>query len=294
MIVKKPQINMNNEKFEEFYKFKLSSNFSYNYLLTDNELKNFGYVQHPLKNLKGVVLLPKDENTDSSVNKSMLEKYDPSLVYVNPGKGGAFGDSIGWISFVCRLSEASNKKIKLARLPVTCENIYKNILKTSGTYEIVENPSYVFNLSNDVRKGYREVYSRLFLPSKIEWKRNNNKLVAVQFGRRGLTDRLVQDPKDELRIIDALEKKGYTVKHIGGELGDIGCMQLAAECQFFVGTCSGMSHLCHSVGTPVHMLTNKRSLERVSAGHVKNTRCIYPTVFWQHPNHIIEYINNNL
>jgi hypothetical protein len=223
----------------------------------------------------------------------MRLKYDRNLVYSNPGRGGAFGDSLGWISFICRLSEANKFTIKLARLPSTCINIKNSILDTSGTYEIVQSDN-VFYLPGGTKGGYREVYSRLFLPAKKLWKENKSKVVAVQFGKRGMSDRRIQKPEDETRIIKALEKKGYIVKPIGGSLGDVGCMELASECEFFVGTCSGMSHLCHSTGTPVHMLTNERSLERVSAGHVKNTRSIYPTVFWQHPNHFIEYVEKCL
>jgi len=290
MIVRKPSLAVTNiSNWNDFYKFSISDKQEFNYSLTPKELARFEYNQYFLKNLKGVVLYPSVANDDASVNLAMKTIYNPNLVYCNPGRGGAFGDSLGWMSFVCRLSEISGKPIKLSRLPSTCENIRKSILDTTGTYEIVKSNN-IFFLPGATKGGYREVYSRLFMPAKKLWQANKNKLVAVQFGKRGQMDRRLQDPKDEERIIKALESKGYTIKQLGGTLGDIGCMELAAECEFFVGTCSGMSHLCHSVGTPVHMLTNNRSLERVSAGHVKNSRSIYPTIFWQHPNHFLEYI----
>ena len=290
MIVRQPvPITDNTENWCDFYKLNISDKQEFNYSLNQKELARFEYKQHFLKNLKGVVLYPSVLNDDATVNAAMKLKYDPSLVYCNPGRGGAFGDSLGWISFICRLSETHQKIIKLSRLPSTCENIKNSILNTTGTYEIVKTNN-VFYLPGATKGGYREVYSRLFLPAKKTWKENKNKVVAVQFGKRGQIDRRLQVPEDENRIIKALESKGYTVKQLGGSLGDVGCMELAAECEFFVGTCSGMSHLCHSVGTPVHMLTNNRSLERVSAGHVKNSRSKYPTVFWQQPNHFIEYV----
>jgi hypothetical protein len=297
MIIKKPSIDTavpaDPTNLEEFYKIKLVGKRSFNYSLTARELGRLEYRQQFIQNLKGVVMFPSKLNDDAIVNKSMLEKYNPDLVYVNPGKGGAFGDSLGWISFICRLSEASGKTIKLARLATCAENIKKSILDTTGTYEIIGG-SATFNLPGGTKGGYREVYSRLFLPAKKLWVPNNSKVVAVQFGKRGLADRRVQNPEDETRMIKALENKGYIVKQMGGSLGDVGCMELAAECEFFVGTCSGMSHLCHSVGTPVHMLTNNRHIERVSAGHVKNARSIFPTIFWQQPEHFIEYVKGNL
>lgn len=279
--------------WEKFYNFKLLKNKSFNYSLSDKELARFEYVQYFIENFKGVVLAPSVSNDDITVNKLMLLRYNPDLVYCNPGRGGAFGDSLGWASFICRLSEASGKTIKLSRLPSTAINIKNNILDTTGNYEVVKTDK-IFYLPGATKGGYREVYSRLFLPAKTLWTRKQNKIVSVQFGKRGLSDRRLQDPADETKIIKALEAKGYTVKQLGGELGDVGCMNQAAESEFFVGTCSGMSHLCHSVGTPVHMLTNNRSLERVSAGHVKNTRSDFPTVFWQQPSHFIEYINSTL
>jgi len=289
MFIKTPEIL----KWEEFYKINIVEANSYNYSLNKNELRNFGYNQYFINDLKGVVLTPSSINDDATVNKQLLLKYNPDLVYTNPGKGGAFGDSLGWISFICRLSEASGKKIKLVRLPGTCENIKKNILSTTGEHEIVKT-NKIFYLPGGTKGGYREVYSKLYLPSKVPWAATKEKIAGYQFGKRGMGDRRVQDPKDEMRMVKALAAKGYQIKEIGGALGDEGCMKAAAECQFFVGTCSGMSHLCHSVGTPVHMITNLRSLERVSAGHVKNTRSEYPTIFWQHPNHFIEYVEKNL
>lgn len=291
MIIRKPfEVN---KEWEDFYKIKLIETSHFNYSLNNKELNNFGYRQLFLDNKKGCLLYCSNINTDEAVNKSMMEKYNPSLVYHHPGRGGAFGDSLGWISFICRLSEASKQTIKVSCLPLICNNIYNNILKTTGTFQ-TDNSDKFFVLPGGTKGGYREVYSRLFLPAKMNWVENKSKIVGVQFGKRGLMDRRIQDPKDEERIVKALENKGYVVKFIGGNLGDNACMRIASECQFFVGTCSGMSHLCHSVGTPVHMLTNDRSLERVSAGHVKNTRSKYPTIFWQHPSHFIEYVNNNL
>jgi hypothetical protein len=274
----------------DFYKIKITDKCSGKYRLTDKEATRFGYSQTFLQNLKGVVLMPNSPNNDAAVNSILVGKYDTDLVFTHPGQGGAFGDSFGWISFICRLSEASGKRIKVARLHPKAILLGKELLNTTGVFEEVKTDN-VFRLPGGTKGGYREVYSTLFLPAKTQWTFNQSKVVAVQFGKRGLADRRIQNPKDEERIVKALEDKGYTVKQIGGHLSNIECMELAASCQFFVGTCSGMSHLCHSVGTPVHMLTNNRSLERVSAGHVKNVRSPYPTIFWQTPKDFIDYVN---
>lgn len=289
MIKKKPESPK--PSFSDFYKINVTDKCSGDYKLTDIETQRLGYNQVFVQNLKGVILVPNTPNDYVSVNRMLLNKYNTDLVFTHPGRGGAFGDSFGWISFVCRLSEASGKKIKVTRMYSKAINLGKELLNTTGTFENIKTDTF-FCLPGGTKGGYREVYSTLFLPTKVQWKFNQSKVVAVQFGHSGQADRRIQDPKDEEKIIKALEDKGYTVKQIGGHLSNIECMELAASCQFFVGTCSGMSHLCHSVGTPVHMLTNNRSLERVSAGHVKNVRSPYPTIFWQTPKDFIDYVNS--
>ena len=131
MILKKPKESPQ-DTWGDFYKFKLSENNNFKYFLTPKELERFQYSQVFIKDLKGVVLFPSVSNTDVDVNKSMLNTYNPDLICSNPGRGGAFGDSLGWISFICRLSEASGKTIKLARLAQTAINIKNSILNTSG------------------------------------------------------------------------------------------------------------------------------------------------------------------
>ena len=262
------------------------------YKLTDKELDHFGYTQS-FNEFGGVTLKEKMVLNDSQTNAEILKIYNPNLVYINPGVCSGFGDAFGWASFVCRLSEASGRTIKLGRIPPKSKNVIDNLLATSGKYQIVKTDKVVSVRGKLKPHQFREIYSWKFLPTKIaSWLPNNNRRVAYQFGHGGATDRHVQDPKDEKRIIETIQAKGYEPVELGGSYGDIECVKRAASCEFFVGTCSGMSHLCHSVGIPTHILTNLRSLERVSAGHVKNTRSPIPTTFWQHPNNFIAFINS--
>jgi hypothetical protein len=283
-----------NEELEEFYKFKLQPIQNYEYSLTPKELEILDYNQNFIKGFKGVVLKANKYYSDNEFNILFAKKYNCEDVYKHPGRGGAFGDSLGWASFIYRLSEAHKKPIKVFQFLKKCETIKKEILETSGSIQHINcaNNLKINYLDGGTKGGYREVYSTLFLPSKFKWAKNNSRKVAFQFGHRGLRDRQIQDPNDEKLIIDTLRKNNFEPIEVGGFLSNEQCAMLISQAQFFVGTCSGMSHLSHSVGTPVHMLTNNRSLERVSVGHVKNSRSIIPTVFWQHPHHFIDFINN--
>jgi hypothetical protein len=285
-----------NEKVEEFYNCKLIDKNSYDYLLSPSDLKKLGYEQHFIENSKGVVLRSTQYYTDAEINKLLANDFSIDNVYRHPGRGGAFGDSFGWASFIYRLSEAhGNKKIKVTEIHPKCFDMVRDILQTTGQVEVIkkEQDTKVTYLPGGTKGGYRFIYSQLFLPSKFKWQNNKSKKVGYQFGKRGLADRRIQDPQDELLIINTLKEVGYEPIEMGGFLGNEACAKIASEVQFFVGTCSGMSHLCHSVGTPVHMITNLRTLERVSVGHVKNSRSPIPTVFWQHPHHFVEFLKND-
>jgi hypothetical protein len=264
------------------------------YKLTEKELMNFGYKQS-FNEFGGVILEEAQKLSEKEINNKMLLHYNPNVVYMNPGVCNGFGDAFGWASFVCRLSEASGKTIKLSKIPVKSKNSIETILQTTGRYQLVkpEPNTKIYSVRGSQRsKQFREIYSWLFLPTRIaNWQPNKSRKIAYQFGHGGATDRLIQDINDETRILDAIRSKGYEPIELGGSFGDIECVKRAAMCEFFVGTCSGMSHLCHSVGVPTHIITNLRSLERVSAGHVKNSRSPIPTTFWQHPNNFISFIN---
>jgi hypothetical protein len=249
------------------------------YLLTDKELKNFDYIQE------------KNRLKEDDLNKLFLSYYDPKKTYINPGKCTGFGDAFGWANFITRMYVASGTPIKISRIPDKTKESLKLLIPSVPYTVSSDSPSLI--RGGDMKKRFREIYSWRFFPTFQTWEPNNNKFVAYQFGHGGQTDRQVQNKEDEKLILETLKNKGYTPIELGGFLTNSGCIENAIKCEFFVGTCSGMSHLCHAIGLPCHILTNLRSLERVAAGHVKNVRRDdTPTTFWQHPHHFIAYIKS--
>ena len=61
-------------------------------------------------------------------------------------------------------------------------------------------------------------------------------------------------PAGELEQIDRLfAGADLEMIHLGKHFSLEECIRVAAESRFFIGICSGMSHLCHSVGVPTFL-----------------------------------------
>lgn len=60
--------------------------------------------------------------------------------------------------------------------------------------------------------------------------------------------------EDQQRILQHLRDQGLHVTQLGKHMSVDECVRACAGAVLFVGSCSGMSHLAHSVGVPVYLL----------------------------------------
>jgi hypothetical protein len=95
---------------------------------------------------------------------------------------------------------------------------------------------------------HKEPYAK----TKIQWKHQRNKRVCYQLETSHTdrhADKLFQgDPKMFLKQLDFM---GIESVPLGLPLTVSESIKVASECDMFIGICSGMAHVCYSVGIPV-------------------------------------------
>ncbi len=91
--------------------------------------------------------------------------------------------------------------------------------------------------------------------TRLTWSFNPSGMgvVAYQFDGESSPDKN-PSKRDEERILGHLREAGYEPIKLGKHLSVQQCVDLCTVSALFVGSCSGMSHLAHSVGVPVYLL----------------------------------------
>lgn len=216
-----------------------------------------------------------NNNKKYDIFYDLRSKWKSDIIYRNPGCGRAFGDSLAWASFVANLSLAYNgaviKVVKPKKLFYKCWN---EILDTKNArYEAVRNNNY-----HKMQSWTRDVYSVPFVPAKILYKPNDvdENLITYQFETKGAWKKKLKDGEEEI-IIKKLNDMGYETRPLGKMNSESDNFKLASTCKMFVGICSGMSHFCHAVGTPVTIITNRKPIPTVKPHHINYDVKYYQT-----------------
>jgi len=99
-----------------------------------------------------------------------------------------------------------------------------------------------------------EEYEHPYYPSKNQWKFGPYGRVCVQVDNSQVADNCARAFRRHEReaLFKWLSQKNHVM--LGKPLSVSECAEVAATSDLFIGMDSGMSHLCHSVGTPVLLL----------------------------------------
>jgi hypothetical protein len=102
-----------------------------------------------------------------------------------------------------------------------------------------------------------DVWTSPYWPTKDRWFPQKVDVVCYQFD--GISSAADKNPseEDEDRVLRAIYARGYQAVRLSKNLPLRTCMSHLAHSQCFVGCDSGMSHLAHSVGTPVYLVEYK-------------------------------------
>lgn len=112
-----------------------------------------------------------------------------------------------------------------------------------------------------------------YFPTIKRWRSDRPHAHAVCCFESASTPEL-KDPSahDLSALTEIIHATGLPCYRLGKHLGVRKCIELAASAAFFVGSDTGPSHICHSVGVPMFLLEYKLGLETCHRGK-GYTRC---------------------
>lgn len=180
--------------------------------------------------------------------------------YSDPGGFIASGESLGYVGKMIREMEA--------------------ILDHHGSIEVVRELAQR-KIDSDSALGSQ------YLPIRGGWKGRRSKHVACQLGAGGSPQQNL-GPHEGGRIAMALHQHGFTPVKLGKPSSIAESVEAMRECCMFVGIDSGMSHIAHSMGLPVHILKANVPVSWIRWIHGNKAFNLHPTV-----QHFIDFLEEN-
>lgn len=160
-------------------------------------------------------------------------------VYSDNTTFNKLGDSWTFISWLLQQNKTTGEISKVTRNKMFDEII--NLLDSDGKIEFVD------------RKGSKrtEAYWGIkSTPTKITWKPNSSKQICYQFNSSVVN----RPPRwDVVNFMDKFKDYEFIRLDINTSLAE--CVKIASESAAFIGVSSGMSHVMHSVGIPMFLMS---------------------------------------
>ena len=161
------------------------------------------------------------------------------------------GDIWAFTSYILKQSEIENKTIYFDRGSLNSQiSSFKNFFDTNGKIELNKQKNKI----KKVKANY--MFFREFLKTKIQWKENNNKIIAYQFDGRHLNYNKNPNKNEIIYFLNFFEKLGYNLINVGNFKPLSFIIKTLSECEFFIGVISGISIVANSVGCPINLLEN--------------------------------------
>lgn len=105
-----------------------------------------------------------------------------------------------------------------------------------------------------------------FMPTKRRWRPGPHRRVCYQLDGRSIPELKNPPPEQLAELMEPWLPPGYEFVRIGLPLTVQEDVDILATSDCFIGCCSGMSHLCHAVGTPCFLLEYRLPLEQTHSG----------------------------
>ena len=106
-----------------------------------------------------------------------------------------------------------------------------------------------------------------YYPTKTKWNGPSSKIICFQFDGRSYASKK-NPPDSDIALIEKFAaQQNYTLLKVGKPLSIQQSINIMADSCLFVGVCSGMSHVAHSVGLPVYLLEYKLKIHFFHRGN---------------------------
>jgi hypothetical protein len=196
---------------------------------------------------------------------------------------GGFGDLWAIANYLLHVSEETGEEALVFKLDSLLATIVSQLNSRGAVREVDQQPDVLFtDRDRDILQSYSFRAPRIVLPwldafgkayfptRKVRWYPNRSRIIATQLVPRNPDDIKACSPADCQLFRERSRAAGYEVVELGLPRSIEENIAIAARCEAFVGVCSGMSHLCHSVGVPVHLVRNKQRAETLERYHRGN------------------------
>lgn len=232
------------------------------------------------KNKQHVKYIPHDKPSLMKIQYSppMIQYNDNDYPLISNSKPRAFGDTFALISHL--LTHSKNKYIYLNRYTTrSFRNRVHNIMNAFDTNKRVK---YV-NLEPNINISLVQQVTEPYYPTKFKWsKPTTDKIkIACQFVSPSKTYQEKRlSNKQITNILKWANQNQYEVIEIGLPQTVLESTEILSQCHFFLGICSGMSHLAHAVGIPCFIkdfITSRN--KSMSFFHPHKLYCEYTTSY---------------
>ena len=167
--------------------------------------------------------------------------------------GASLGDLWATCNWLLRRSEAQQVPIYLSRWqdgaidikPLLDEIL--SLVESTGYVRVVDEPP-----TQCIDDRYA-VWSLPYCPTRQRWTPGPYGRIAIQLDGRSYAKEK-NPPDDERALLESPWMPGSTITKIGLPLTLEQSVEVLAHSDVFLGVCSGMSHVAHSVGTPCFLL----------------------------------------
>lgn len=174
------------------------------------------------------------------------------------------GDAWLSIQFYLHLSESLGEKIFVhcAEAKLSILQAMVDSLESTGNVQLTTQPATEKLNPADVWDWWNLPY----LPTKQRWTfQDYHRSIAVAFDGVSAADQKNLAPHEQEQVLRTLRQllPKKQIITVGKELGLDRSIEVLCQSLLFVGVCSGMSHVAHSVGTPQFLYQGKLPLDQV-------------------------------
>ncbi len=165
----------------------------------------------------------------------------------------SFGDQWATVNCLLHMSLMRGEPVHLHHRSPEMGELHAEIvsvLDSPGRLVLTPQP---FNAKID---GY-SIWSTPYFPTRRRWNfADTHGPLVVQVDGVSVAEQKNPSEAELVRLADVLRElvPDREIVLLGKHLGVSACVELAASAFCFLGVCSGISHLCHSVGVPLFLL----------------------------------------
>lgn len=188
----------------------------------------------------------------------------------HPCQGRGLGDAWCSVNVALHFSQLHNEISRMCTWYPKGQKIRDIKDKLTEIVPLLDGPGQV-ELTDD---GPPTVWHDKHLPAriaynktKVSWRPNDSKTVCYQFDGKAHKTKNFVNAEQENEVLDFLFSRGFELRRLGWGMPLQECVRALSEAHFYIGVCSGMTHIAHSVRTPRFLVCNGYGVDGIILNH---------------------------